>query len=295
MFPVIVVRSIDAWPMPKQIRQVAVALLIIGIGLLLLFWSHGQRASGPLNRFVFTIINPFQRAIRTIKDTTGTMWSDYIYLVNVRQENLKLRSDIKKLENEKSALLNREWEIRRLRKLFDLKESLDFPTVIAQIIAEDATGWYRTIFIDKGSEDRITRQMPVTASGGLIGKVTSTSSTMSRVLLITDPNLSVDCRVARTRDRGLLSGHIEDGCILRFVDLNSTMKAGDKVVTSGLDGIFPKDLLVGEIQKVRQSSRGLFLEALVRPMVDCTKIEDVMVILGTQGGFDIRPNLGDEQ
>lgn len=280
--------------MPRPIRHVAVVLLIVGVGLLLLFWSQGKRASGPLNQVVFTLISPFQRAIHAIRDITGTIWTDYVYLVDVRQENRRLKIEIEKLENEKSALLNREWEIRRLRKLLDLKERLDFPTVVAQIIAEDATGWYRTIFIDKGSEDGIIRQMPVTASGGVIGKVTSTSFTMSKVLVITDPNLSVDSRVARTRDRGLLSGTIEGGCVLRFVGLNSGMKEGDNVVTSGLDGVFPKGLPVGKITKVRQGTHGLFLEALVQPAVDYAKVEDVLVILGTRGGFDVSSTLEDE-
>ena len=115
------------------------------------------------------------------------------------------------------------------------------------------------------------------------------------MLLISDPNLSVDCRLIRTRDRGVLNGSLDGGCILRYLDLRSDVKPGDEVVTSGLDRIFPKGLLVGTVQVVRKGPQGLFLEAQVKPAVDFSEIEEVMIILGKPGGFDIQPGLEEKR
>jgi rod shape-determining protein MreC len=163
--------------------------------------------------------------------------------------------------------------------------------LVAQVVGEDATGWYKSIFVNRGSEDGVGCDMAVTVAQGIVGRVVKTTHDMSRVLLLTDPNLSVDCRVARTRDRGLLSGSLERGCILRYINLKSGIAAGDEVVTSGLDGVFPRGLPVGKIEKVRKGAQGLFLEALVTPAVDLSEIEEVLVILGRKGGFDIQPGL----
>ena len=111
--------------------------------------------------------------------------------------------------------------------------------------------------------------------------------------MITDPNLSVDCRVARTRDRGVLNGYLDRECIIRYVDLKARIREGDEVVTSGLDGVFPKELPVGKVSQVRSDPQGLFLEALVTPAANFAEIEEVLVILGKRSGFDIRPGLED--
>ena len=114
---------------------------------------------------------------------------------------------------------------------------------------------------------------------------------MSQVILLTDPDLSVGCRIARTRDRGILTGSLDNGCVLRYVNLDSKMRPGDEVVTSGLDGIFPRGLPIGRVESITDGDQGLFLEARVVPAVNLGEIEEVLVIVGRRGGFDIRPGL----
>jgi rod shape-determining protein MreC len=163
------------------------------------------------------------------------------------------------------------------------------------VVGEDAVGWYRTLFINKGMDDGVRSDMPVTVAEGVVGRVVNSASDMSRILLLTDPNHSVDCRVARTRDRGVLSGLLERGCMLRYINLKAEIRPGDEVVTSGLDGIFPRGLPIGKVEKVEKGTQGLFLEARVIPAVDFSEIEEVLVVLGQRGGFDIRPGLEDKR
>lgn len=212
-------------------------------------------------------------------------------LGGVRTENKALKEELNRLKSERAAAAAKETENQRLRKLLNLKLKGQFPSVVAQVIGEDSNGWYKSIFINRGSEDGVGPDMAVTVAEGVVGRVVKSAAEMSRVLLLTDPGLSIDCRVVRTRDRGLLSGSLERGCVLDYINLKSTVAPGDDVVTSGLDGIFPRGLTVGKIESVRKGSQDLFLEAKVVPAVDFSELEEVLVVLGQKGGFDIPPGL----
>jgi rod shape-determining protein MreC len=277
--------------MPRSIRDIAIILLLIGGGLLILFSSSKESEPGVVSRVVYTVLRPVQQVIFAVHSRATNLWNGYIALTNVRAEDEALKEEIRRLRRENALLQSKESENRRLAKLLDLKTRYEYPSLVAQIVGEDATGWYKTMFINRGSEDGVGPEMAVTVAQGIVGRVVKTTHDMSRVLLLTDPNLTVDCRVARTRDRGLLSGSLERGCVLRYISLKSVIAAGDEVVTSGLDGIFPRGLPVGKIESVRKGAQGLFLEANVIPAVDFSEIEEVLVILGRKGGFDVQPGL----
>ncbi len=277
--------------MPRSIREIAIILLFIAGGLVILFSTGTEPGNGIVGRALYTVIRPFQQVISGAHNRIGNVWRSYFYLVGVKEQNKALQDEIRKLRRQKAELLFKERENRRLRKLLNLKRQNEFPSIVSRVIGEDAVGWYRTLFIDRGSNDGVQVDMPVTVAEGVVGRVTRGSPDMSQVILITDPGLSVGCRIARTRDRGVLSGSVDNGCILRYIRLESEIRAGDEVVTSGLDGIFPRGLSIGRIASVSKGEQGLFLEARVIPAVNFSEIEEVLVVLGRRGGFDIRPGL----
>ena len=281
--------------MPRSVRDIAIALILIGGGLLILFSYSNKPEGGLLSRCLYTALGPFLHGVSSAHSRAKHVWQSYVGLIAVREQNEALKEENRKLRRDKAALLDKESENSRLKKLLDIRARHEFPSVVAQVVGEDAVGWYRTLFINRGSEDGVRPDMPVTVAEGVVGRVVNSSSDMSRILLLTDPNHSVDCRVARTRDRGILSGSLEIGCILRYINLKSGIKAGDEVVTSGLDGIFPRGLPIGKVETVDKGSQGLFLEARIAPAVDFSEIEEVLVVLGQRGGFDIRPGLEDKR
>ncbi len=237
---------------------------------------------------VYSALRPFQQVVFGIREKIANYWSSYMELVAVRAENQELRQQVQRLRQDISGLTNLQNENRRLLKLLNLKSAFEFPSTVAQVIGEDATGWYRTLFVNRGQEDAVFTGMPVVVGQGLVGKIGRTSGNSSQVILITDPHSSLDCRVECTRDRGVVSGSLEKGCLMRYINEYSTVRQGDKVLSSGLDGVFPKGLPVGFIQTVRKSDQGLFLEARVVPFVNLSDLEEVLIILGKQGGFDIQ-------
>ncbi len=120
--------------------------------------------------------------------------------------------------------------------------------------------------------------MAVISTAGVVGKLITVSPDASRVLLINDHNSAVDAFDQRSRARGIIAGVVEDGLIMKYVDRTEDVKAGDVVITSGMDGIFPRGLLVGEVVKVSQEGPGLFLNVQVKPAVDFRKLEQVLVL-----------------
>ncbi len=203
--------------MPRSVREIAIVILLVGGGLVILFSSYNKTGEqGLVTRSVYRIMRPFQQAATTVHDRVVSWRKHYVTLVNVSKENDVLKREVRELQKERAALLNAESENRRLKKLLDLKSRHEFPSLVAQIIGEDALGWYRTFFVNRGSDDGVLPNMPVTVAEGVVGRVIKSSADMSQVLLITDPNLSVDCRVLRTRDRGILSGSLDRACVLRY-------------------------------------------------------------------------------
>lgn len=277
--------------MPRTVREIAVVLILVGGGLIILFSASGEGDSGPVSAILHAVLRPVQEAVAGVSGRARGVWHDYLMLAGVREQNKALQEQIEALQRERVVLLSKERENRRLKKLLRLREDYEFPSMVAGVIGEDAVGWYRSIFINRGSDDGVVAGMAATVAAGVVGRVTESSASVSKVLLITDSELSVDCRVGRTRDRGILSGYLDGMCVLRYVGLQSEMKPGDDVVTSGLGGVFPKGLRVGTIESVHPGSQGLFLEAIVAPAVDFSTVEEVLVILRPRGGFDIRPGL----
>jgi rod shape-determining protein MreC len=276
--------------MLRSTLEIAFVLFLIALGLILVFSSGGSE-SNPVSRAVFSVMRPVHQTIHYVRSSLVGGWKSYVALTGVKEENDKLRNEISDLKRERSVLLNTDKENLRLRKLLNFKTQNDFPAIAAQVVGEDSVGLYRTLLVGRGTDDGIQARMPVAVAEGVVGRVATASSKMSQVILVTDPDLSIDCRVLRTRDRGVLSGSLESGCVVRYLDLKSQVAPGDEIVSSGLDGIFPRGLLLGKVKSIADGTYSLFREAVVTPSVDFSSLEEVLVILKIKGGFDIRPGL----
>jgi len=168
---------------------------------------------------------------------------------------------------------------QRLQELLQFKNTTDYPVIAAQVIGWDPTGWFQSIIIDKGENAGIKLNMPVVNADGVVGKLVSVSYNYAKVLLIIDQNSSVDCIIQRSRDNGIVKGLSSKVCVFDYVLKASDVRVGDMVVTSGLGRIFPKGIPVGEIIDVQDPAGELFKDIKVRPIVDFSKLEELLVIL----------------
>jgi rod shape-determining protein MreC len=212
-------------------------------------------------------------------DDASDFVHNYFDLVGVRQENLMLKQQIARLEGQQRQMAELQAENHHLADLLELRDLLGAAAIAADVIGSDATGLARTLVLSEGDKDGLRRDLAVISTDGVVGKVIAVSHSAARVLLISDHNSALDAFDQRSRARGIIAGVVEDGLAMRYVGRSEDIKPGDQIVTSGLDGTFPRGLLVGEVARVSQEGPGLFLNVEVRAAVDFRKLEQVMILI----------------
>lgn len=252
-------------------------LMILSLHLISTGVKPGDMASRPVD-IVLTALSPVQAAINHVaQDSTG-MVHDYFDLVNVRRDNERMKAELALMKTNQSRLIELETENRHLTDLLDLKEVLGGDSVAANVIASDANGLARTLVIGEGTSSGLRTGMAVLSFQGVVGKIIATCARSSRVLLIDDHNSALDTFDQRTRARGIVAGVVDDGLTMKYVERSEDVHPGDVVVTSGLDGIFPRGLLIGTIKSVSGEGPGMFLNVSIAPAVDFRGLEQVLVV-----------------
>lgn len=215
-----------------------------------------------------------------LKLISGSVYAlrDVAYFREIRAENKILKETLASLETELLNSREARLENERLKKLLDFKESDKRKFVPALVIARDPSGLNDTVVIDRGRKDKIEKGMVVISGSGLAGRVMETGWGVSRVLLVTDYDSTFSGIIESTRDEGAVSGNMRAGLIMKYLDLGCGAKKGDKVITSGLYGVFEKGLLIGEVVSIEQDSSGLYLNAVIKPEVDVRELEEVLVV-----------------
>ena len=194
-------------------------------------------------------------------------------------QNEKLRNDIDFLRNKLNSFAELALENNRLKELIALKQQASFKVLSAHVIGRSADSWSSMVIVDKGAEGGIRRGMAVVNFLGLIGRVSETSAFTSKVALINDPNVAISSMLQRSRQEGLISGTLGNYLIMRYLPEDVDAKPGDIVVTSGLNVMYPKGLLIGTIAEINKEFSGLSRYAIVKPAVKLSGIEEVLIII----------------
>jgi len=252
-------------------------LLILGLHLILSGTRPGARASRPAIALI-ELLRPVQAFEAGFSDETSGFVHDYLELVGTRRENDALRKELAELESERARTSELEAENQRLGDLLELRDALAMKAVAANVIGSDATGLSRTLIIGQGSHSGFRRDMAVIAAAGVVGKLIAVAPDAARVMLIDDHNSALDAIDQRSRARGIVGGVIDDGLTMKYVGRTEDLKPGDTIVTSGMDGIFPRGLLVGKVAQVSQEGPGLFLNVELSPAADFRKLEQLLVL-----------------
>jgi rod shape-determining protein MreC len=258
-------------------RAFVLLLAVLAAALLIL----PEANDGPLKTMggaLVTMAGHPLKALDSLTQGIDSLWSRYIALRHVQDENLNLRRETAMLQEEASRLRERAAASDRLRELLDLKEELPYTTIAARVIARDPTNWYRSIVINKGQDDGISVEMGVMTPSGAVGRVVKVQRQLAIVLLIIDRNNAITGLVQRTRDEGIVEGTEKGWAWIKYLPLLSNVKVGDIVVTSGLAGGFPRGLPIGRITRIERREAELFLSAEIQPDTDFGRLEEVLVI-----------------
>jgi len=222
-------------------------------------------------------ITPLEKALVWTQTTSRNVWHNYFYLRGVRAENRSLKAQIERMSLEQVRTSQDADQARRLQALLAFKEQFISRTMAAQVIGSSGSELSRSVYIDKGESDGIKPDMAVITADGIVGKVLRVYGSTSLVLLIDDQTSGVGAILDKTRLQGILRGTPSGEVMLEKVMSDETVPAGELVLTSGGDGIFPKGLLVGRVTKVSPGSE-LFLNIRVRPAADLSRLEEVLVV-----------------
>ncbi len=264
----------------RTYRTVLLAVILV-LAALLLYSQNLRQSEERTNLFeklVIQITAPLQMGVTAVCETVSDKWGHYVWLVDTRAENDRLTVENQRLSAELSRLQEVRLTNERLQKLLDFREQQALKALPAQVITEDATSWFRTVMIDKGSDDGIREGMPVVVAEGVAGRIIRVAARQSRVLLITDASSAIASLVQRNRTRGICRGR-GDTLIFDFALREKDIEVGDLVITSGNGDVFPKGLPVGKVVRVEREEYGLFQVVEVAPVVDFSRLEEVLVLL----------------
>jgi rod shape-determining protein MreC len=228
---------------------------------------------------MLSIVMPLQEAINGITQSISDLWNGYINLLQVRSENLRLRRQLAELQGELHRYREAYLQQQRLRDLLGFRSAVFPNPVAAEVVGIDPSQWAEAVAINKGSRDRVRKDMAVVTHQGLVGRTIDISPHYTMVLLLTDRRSAVDALVQRTRARGIVVGKSRRLCELRYVDFHADIQVGDTIISSGLGEVYPKGLLIGTVVSVREKSHGLFHDVEVKPAVDLAKLEEVLVLI----------------
>ncbi len=247
----------------------------------ILFWLVTYQVKAGrlpfMEKPVLAVSGFFERVIAAPFRVVQAAGNGYVLLVRTSRENVRLKQEVNRLTLETSITNELLLENERMRDLLAFKKLHAPSTVMAQIIGKDSSPSSRTITINKGADDGLAKDMAVITAAGIVGKIQTVLPGTSKVLLLTDPGSTLAVRVQRNREEGLLEGKLTT-CALKYVSYYADIQEGDLLVTSGLDGIFPKGLPVATVTKVTKHEATAFQTVVAQPAAGLSRLEEALVL-----------------
>ena len=247
--------------------------------------SADQRGVSLIRYVVVSVVTPPERWLHYLGRGIRGLWSGYLDLVHVRQEDSGLKTEIERLRLEQASLAADAKQGLRLQQLLDFKQHYIYKTVPAQVIGVSGTEQSRTLFIDKGAKEGLAADMPVVTADGIVGKLKDVFDHKSQVLLISDHTSGVGVTMETTRTRGILKGGSFGELRVMNVSPDERIKSGERIVTSGGDQIFPRGMPVGTVDRVvPDPERDPWVDIIIRPAANLSALEEVLVITNVGDG-----------
>ena len=250
----------------------------VGHILLISAQVNTKRGVPVLSALTFGAFAEVQRAATSGIGSVRDAWSNYFALQQIRHENEALRDEVSKLRvglQQERAIAE---QTRTLQQLLDLRSATRLETVAADVIAGGASPEFRTITIDKGTGDGLATDMAVISPTGVVGRIVLPTPRAAKVQLLIDRDAAAGALVERSRAQGVLTGTGTDRLRLDHVPGTADLKIGDRVVTSGIEGIYPKGFAIGQIESFERRA-GEFSAVMIRPAVEFSNLEAVLVIV----------------
>jgi len=260
-------------------------ILFVVIGLLLLHLTlismQVEDPSGTLlfKRWVLEAGAPVLNGTSNLSRELADLWTGYLWLRGARTENAQLQERVRDLGLLNSSLRQVQEENLRLRRLLAFSAVIPFETVGARVVGRAPSFLANTLYLNRGTADGVRSNQPVVSDSGVVGRTVLVTGAGCQVQLITNADASVGVMIERTRTPGVVRGTENMLLDLNYISNTEEVEVGDIVLTSGLDGIYPKGLPIGKVVDSQKGTTG-FRNIRVQPSADLVRIEEVLVLLG---------------
>lgn len=267
----------------KSTRQRVALAALLALTATIVTLDFRQNSGGPIARIqaiAISVVAPLQDGMSRVFRPVGDFLSGLGEIGGLRAENKRLQREVADLKKSQRRFP----EVARQNELYQrLLEKHDWTTgktIGATVIGVGPSNQEWTAFIDKGEAEGLRKDMAVVSAEGLVGRVTFVAPHDSKILMVIDPQHSVGARLTNSGETGALSGRGDEDLKLDLIDPGTQIALGETVVTSGYDkGIYPPGIPIGRVTKVNKSKDGLTETALIRPFVDFTRLDTVLVLL----------------
>lgn len=267
----------------RSTRLLVIGLVVTSLVTVTLDFRGGS--SGPLaamGRTALTVVAPLQEVVSKAFRPVGSFFADIARLGSIKEENARLREQLAEVRRQQEQVVEIRTELERVRALLDLRDRLGFDTVGATVVGESFNNFEWTVTVDRGSVDGVEAKMPVMAPLGLAGEVVEVTGGSAKVRLLLDPRFAVGVRLASTGEKGLLVGQGGKDLRLDLIDPETPVEPGEQVLTSGIGGVFPAGIPVGEVSRVTPDEAGLKLDIQVRPFMDFSRLSEVLIVTSSK-------------
>ena len=259
-----------------------IIFIVILLAAIFIVLSYNLKQKSPawlIKKVVLEVAAPVQNILNASVKSVSDAWSRYLFLVGIEEENKNLKKKIDDLKAQLILYQEGYLEAERLRNLLALNDDYNFKFVTACVIGREQVTLSKTILINKGTAHGLKTGMPVLAGSGLVGRVIDVSWHAAKILLLIDESSNIDAIVQRNRTQGIIRGAGSRGYILKYISKTQDVEEGDVLISSGIGGVFPKGMMIGQISHVDQQEAGLFFKINVAPSVDFSKLEEVLVLI----------------
>jgi len=264
-------------------NRIILFFILLAISFSMMVFSQ-NKFSINFKSISYSVIYPFQFAGTRLITTTRDFFLSIKKNKSLEEELIKTKELIEKYERTQYEFEELKRENEKLRNLIGIQSSLEYETIIAEVVAKSPQNFYKTLIVNRGRESGVKKWMPVVAYQDdikcTVGKVIDVESFSSRIQPLCEQSSYIGAMLKDSRYSGIVVGQspISENCLLQYIDRRAEINYGDIVVTSGMGGIFPRGILIGEIISISKKRYGIYQEALVKPKVDLGRLEEVYII-----------------
>jgi rod shape-determining protein MreC len=254
-------------------------LLLAQVALMSAYAKHPDSEQSVLRTWIMTPLSFIEKGANTVLGAITGALGSYFDLKGARAENLELREKVEQLTAERNEARERAAELDSLRTQVALPSRADYRKLSANVISRDASVWFRRLTIDRGTLDGVRLNMPVTTAGGIVGRIISVGPNYATVQVITDKQAGLGAMLQESRAMGEVRGLENARCELKNISSSETVQEGESVVTTGLDRIYPKGLLIGTVERIEMDPSAPWHKIIIKPAAPVDRIEHVLVLL----------------